>query len=283
MKRVWVTALILCAISITAGGLVQVQIDQTRTSRERLQEKLIYIPETRFLKAASLGFHAVLADLFWARSVIYFGEHYATDKEYQWLYRILDATTTLDPENVLAYRFGGTLLSLRKEGVEESIALLKKGIEKNPDEDWRLYFLLGYNYFFHLEDYASAAKYMEMASKIPGHPTYLPRLAARMYAKSGNEETALAFLKEAYNQYEDETVKAAIADRINRLVAKMQLKPLQNVAEKYKEDYGRYPKELEELVHAGLINRVPEYPGGQYVVDSKGKVEWVHETDLHWP
>ena len=260
---------------------MQTQIDRIRPSRERLKEKLIYIPGTLFLKTASLGFHAVLADVLWARSVVYFGGHYLTDKDYRWLYHILDATTTLDPKNILAYRFGGMLLALEHDDVEKSITLLEKGVRDNPDADWRLYFQLGFNYFFYLDDYANAAKHLEKASRMPGHPAYLPRLTARMYAKSGKADMALEFLQETYKQYDDEKVKQAIAGRINTLKAVRDARYLEEAAEEYKRIYGEYPGELKELVNTGLIQKLPEYPDGYYVIDPTGKVEWV--SGSNWP
>ncbi len=282
MKRILMPTLILCILSIVGFVLMQTQLDRIRAPRERLEEKLIYIPDTRFLKTASLGFHVVLADILWARSVVYFGGHYQTDQDYRWLYRILDATTTLDPKNILAYRFGGTLLAM-DGSVDESTALLEKGIQDNPDEDWRLYFSLGFNYFFYLEDHAKAAEYLERASSMPGHPEYLTGLTARMYAKSGKVDVAIDFLKEMYHQQADENIKKTIAERINILMAKKQIRPLKDAAEIYRKNYGKYPGELEELVSAGLIRQLPEYPGGQYVIDSTGKVEWVSESAPNWP
>jgi len=216
-KRLCILTSILCAISTAGFIFVQGQLDRERLPRERMEEKLIYVPGGKVIKIASLGFHAVLADIMWVRAVMYFGEHYLTDKNYDWLYNLLDATTTLDPKNILAYRFGGTLLALERGDVEKSIAILKKGIRENPDEDWRLYFLLGFNYFYYLNDYDSAAKYLDRASRMPGHPNYLPRLAARMYAKSNKPEVAIEFLEEMYQQHDDENVRAAILDRLNTL------------------------------------------------------------------
>lgn len=263
---------------------MQRQLDRVRPPRERLEEKLIYIPNARFTKAASLGFHAVLADLLWVRAVVYFGEHYLTDEDYSWLYRILDAVTTLDPKNILAYRFGGSLLALEQQDVEKSIALLEKGIRNNPGEDWRLYFLLGFDYFYFLKDYTSAAKYLEIASKMPGHPRYLPRLAARMYARAEDLGTAIEFLKEMYLQYDDQKVKSAIAERISILVAKKQVRLLQDAVDKYKEVYGKYPRELEALVHTELIRKLPVNEGGRYVIDpDTGKVDWVSRSIPQWP
>jgi len=263
---------------------MQTQLDQMKTPKERMGERLIYIPSGRSMKMASLGFDTVLADVLWVRAVLYFGEHFLTDQDYRWLYRILDATTTLDPQNIMAYRFGGTLLALGEDDVEKSMELLKKGIRNNPDKDWRLYFLLGYNYFYYLEDHASAAKYLEKASRMPGHPDYLPRLAARMYAKANQLDTAIEFLREMYGQYEDPSIKETIEKRIAVLVAKKYARSLKPVVEKYKEIHGKYPAEVNALIHAGLIKELYIYPDGRYVIDpDTGEVDWLSDSETQWP
>jgi tetratricopeptide (TPR) repeat protein len=280
-KWPWILGSVICILSVFA---IQKSLDQAISTRQRLGEKLIYIPSGRFLKAATLGFHVVLADLLWTRAVIYFGEHYYTDKDYRWLYSLLDATTTLDPQNILAYRFGGNLLALEGDDVKRSIELLKKGIRNNPDEDWRLYFLLGFDYFYYMEDYVSAAKYFEKAVRMPGHPAYLPRLVARMYAKGERTDTAIEFLQEIQQQYDDENIKAAIAERLNILMAKRQARILQSIVEEYEKAYGKYPREIKELVQVGLLKEMPVYPGGQYVINpNSGMVDWISESTPQWP
>ena len=118
---------------------------------------------------------------------------------------------------------------------------------------------------------------------MPGHPEYLSKLAARMYAKGGKADMAIDFLRESYNQSEDKNVKETIAERINILMARRYIVPLENAAEAYKKTYGEYPEDLKELVSARLINGLPEYPSGQYVIDSTGNVEWMSESVPNWP
>lgn len=280
-KWPWILGSVICILSVFT---IQKNLDQAISTRQRLGEKLIYIPSGRFLKAATLGFHVVLADLLWTRAVIYFGEHYHTDKDYRWLYSLLDATTTLDPKNILAYRFGGNLLALEGDDVKRSIELLKKGIRNNPDEDWRLYFLLGFDYFYYMEDYVSAAKYLEKAARMPGHPAYLPRLVARMYAKGEKTDTAIEFLQEIQQQYDDENIKAAIAERLNILMAKREARLLQDIVEEYRKTYGEYPREIEELAQVGLLKKMPVYHGGRYVINSNsGMVDWISGSSPQWP
>ncbi|MFH1625453.1 MAG: hypothetical protein ABID54_09915, partial [Pseudomonadota bacterium] len=87
-------------------------------------ESLLYLPSGRFLKPAALGFDELLADFLWVKAVTYFGGHYLTDKRYEWLYHILDVTTTLDPRFEYVYEFGGIILSIEGNQIKESIALL---------------------------------------------------------------------------------------------------------------------------------------------------------------
>ena len=283
-KRFIILTSILCVFSIFGFALLQFKVDGIRSPKSRMEEKLIYIPSPQFIKTASLGFHAAIADLMWARTIVYFGEHLKSDKDYEWLYHLLDVVTTLDPKNILAYRFGGNILALEKNDVESSIKLLKKGIEDNPGEDWMLYLLLGFNYFFYLQDYSTAAEYLEIAAKTPGHPAYLPKLVARMYAKAEKTDTAIQFLESMYHEYDDPSVKESIAERLKILVAKREAQSLKQFVDKYKDIYGFYPKKPEDLIHAGLVKQILIYPGGNYVIDQNtGEIDWISDSSPQWP
>ena len=128
-KRVILIASTLLIIAAFGVSFFQGKVDKIRSPKSLMEEKLIYIPSADFTKTASLGFHAALADFLWARTVVYFGEHVKTDGDYKWLYHLLDVVTTLDPENILAFRFGGNLLALEMNDIESSIKLLEKGID----------------------------------------------------------------------------------------------------------------------------------------------------------
>jgi len=88
-----------------------------------------------------LGFNSVAADIYWIRAVQYYGStklSKAENKDYGFLFPLLDITTTLDPRFNIAYRFGAILLS---EGYpngpgrpEDAIALLEKGIRESPNK-----------------------------------------------------------------------------------------------------------------------------------------------------
>ena len=77
------------------------------------------------------------------------------------LWPLLDITTTLDPNLLVAYRFGSTFLSdspPRGEGRPDlAVKLLERGIRANPDQ-WRLYQDLGNVYYFDAKDYAKSVR-----------------------------------------------------------------------------------------------------------------------------
>ncbi len=246
-------------------------------------EKLLYLPSGKFIKQASLGMDAAIASLLWVRAVIYFGTHYTTDKDYRWLAHTLDVTTTLDPGFRRAYRIGGMLLSLEANHVDDSIKLLEKGIENNPD-DWTLYAAQGFNYFYFKEDKEKAAEYFTRAARIPGTPNHIQRLAARMYAQTGKLDMAMSYLESLAEETQDKTVREALVNRYKELLIEKHKQWLETVIQDYQEQFGERPQTLEALVSAGLIHQLPPEPfGGKYIIHpDTGQLQSTKE-DLNWP
>jgi hypothetical protein len=67
-----------------------------------------WVRSPELMRRLALSFDSVLADLYWIRSVQYYGDTKLSadaKKEYGRLYPLLDMTTTLDPRFNIAYRF----------------------------------------------------------------------------------------------------------------------------------------------------------------------------------
>lgn len=185
---------------------------------QRALEQLHFLPSGRHLKALTLGFSNLAADVLWIRAIGYFGGHALTDREFPWLHHILDQVTTLDPPFRYPYLFGGIVLSLEHQSSEQSIALLTKGMKQYPG-DWRFPFYIGFNCFYHQQDPARAAEFMRYAASLPGRPQYLPRLAASLIAESGRLEAAIRFLETIAEGTRDEGERASIGEKIADLRA----------------------------------------------------------------
>lgn len=262
---------LMLGLGSAAVGLLSV-LEQERPPSARAAE-LSYLPKGEYLKVAVLGYEQIVADVLWLKAVQHFGGRRQTSENYLWAYHAVDVVTDLDPKFVLAYQAAGTILAVWAGHVEESIAILKKGVRHNP-ENWRLPFLLGYDYFYELCDRATAAEYLRTASALPGAPPYLPRLAARMTVETGDAEVALEFLERLYRQTKDERTRESIEQRVKEVIAERDIRFLEEGVRRYKVRYGAPPRTLEDLVVRQIIVQVPEEPlGGRYVLTGQGSVK----------
>src|SRR5882672_4226927 len=139
----WATGLLFSCM--VGSGLLLHTIDQMR-SHATLQE-VLYVPSPKVLKRLSLGYDGLLADIYWTRAVQYFGGRHAQgEHEFKLLGPLLEIATTLDPHLTVAYEYGAQFLAVRPPNgagdPEKAVALLKFGIDHNPD-NWRLYYNLG--------------------------------------------------------------------------------------------------------------------------------------------
>jgi tetratricopeptide (TPR) repeat protein len=256
----WVvmTGLIL-ALGGTAVGLLAL-VDRGRTATGT-GASLSYLPKGEYLRLASVGYRQLVADLLWLQVVQQIGVRNQTTDGYLWIYHATDTLTDLDPQFAYAYQAVGSVLGVWGGRPHESVAILRKGIEHNPTV-WELPFFLGYDYFYELQDLASAAVAFKRAAELPGAPKYLPGLTARMLVQAGNPEAALEFLQRLYQQTQDERAKSALTRRMADVTVERDLRLLEDAVRRYRAAQGRWPKALEDLVTAGLLARLPEDPGG---------------------
>lgn len=261
-----VTCILVLAGAVTTASVLA---EQLRPMGER-SEEMGYLPKGEHLKVAVLGYRHITADLIWMKAVQYFGDMKQTTKGFKWAYHATDVVTDLDPDFVLAYQAGGTILGVWSGLMDESIALLQKGMRNRPN-DWRFPFLIGYDYFYELCDAANGAKYFQLAATLPGAPPYLPKLAARLAAESGDPEAAIEFLVRFSKQVGDRRVKEALDVRIRELVIERDVRIIDEAVWRFKSQEGRMPLTLDELVERKLLESVPKEPfGGRYLLSPSG-------------
>lgn len=273
---------ILVAMALGALYPLQNWID-TRMPRETTSDETLYLSSGRTIKRMSLGLDAIVADIYWVRTVQYFGRKLIESGEplsastahlkLDLLAPLLNIIVSLDPQHIPAYRFGAIFLPERD--VPAAIDLLERGIEANPNE-WRLYQDLGYVHWQN-GDYQKAAETYEKGSKIEGAFWWMGDLAGFMRIRGGSREAA----REVYLRYLDED------DPRIRRQALMRLKQLQSLDERdainsllsvYKQRVGGCPPDLRVLAPAlrsmGLRvdgAEVPVDPDGfPYALDTAG-------------
>jgi predicted transcriptional regulator len=77
-----------------------------------------------------------------------------------------------------------------------------------------------------------------------------------------------------YNGTENKQLQALVLRQLQNLKLNEDIDRLQRAVDKFKEDKGRLPQSLLELVRAGYVDRIPEEDpyGGRYYLD-KDKVQ----------
>jgi len=177
----------------------------------------MYIPSGEFLKPFTIGFEQLIADYFWIKTIGYFGEHIMSDRNYPWLYHILDLVTTLDPQFIWPYYFGGITLSLEAQQVEQSNLILKKAMHYHPAV-WKFPFFLGFNYWYYSNDPAKAAYYIKIAAQLPKAPVFLKTFPARLLSTTDQKGAALQFLMEMRSNSQDARMRTQIEKRIQEIL-----------------------------------------------------------------
>ena len=263
---------LLCAVLLlgfTGVWRLQHGIDAQLDTTHQEQDDLV-LRSGPLLKAMSLEYAPLAADLYWTRVVQYYGgKHENRQTNLDLLWPLLDVTTTLDPNLIVAYRFGGMFLSdspPRGAGKpEQGIELLRRGIRNNP-EYWRLYEDLGFIYYFDLRDYPKAAEVFLEGSKKPGAMIWMKTFAARISEKGESLETSTMLWGEIYNSTSEPSIKENAKVHLQLLRARADCEQLNKLAAEYKKRSGHPPANVRDLVNAGLL------PG--LAVDPAGVVYW---------
>lgn len=234
-------------------------------------DDLKYLPSGKFLKGSALTYDEVLADLLWIKAIGYFGTHARSDQNYTWLYHLLDITTTLDPLYSAPYEFGGIVLASEIHDIDQSNAILEKGMANVPPDNkryWYLPFYSAFNYMYYKGDNLTAARLLEKAAESPSRPEYLPLLVARLYANTNDPEVAIPFLEEMIRQATNPEMQETLHARIREILVTRDIHRLEQARDRFFAEQQRYPATLDDLVREGFIKQLPDEPnGGRYGID----------------
>ncbi|MFN8544675.1 MAG: hypothetical protein U0807_10810 [Candidatus Binatia bacterium] len=253
---------LLAAMVVLAGS----RLDQ-RPAHVPEASEVVYLPDARVLRPLALGWHTVLADVLWFRTINYFGAHYQADRVYPWLAQMCEIVTDLDPRAEHVYLFAGLILPWEAHDVDGGLRLLEKGLRTFPD-DWQLHYQLGIVHYLFKQDDATAADHLGQAARLPGAPPIVARVAALLHARQHGPETTLAFLRQMREQATSREMREVIDRNIQEAQLAWDVQRLDALVQQYRARTGVLPDSLDVLVQAGLLRGVPGDPfGGTYVVD----------------
>jgi tetratricopeptide (TPR) repeat protein len=251
-QTVLLSLLILFGLGSAAG--LNLWIEKHRSPADsRMEEEKLYVTGAA-ARRLSLGFNGLLADWYWMRSLQYVGRKVIAQGEkvqlddlgaldLKLLYPLLDTATTLDPQFLAVYEYGGVVLPAISE--EDAIKLLKKGIENNPSE-WRLYHHLGYIYW-QRKDYMAASETYAAGAKLPGVPAWMQTMSARMLAEGGSRDTAREIYTRIYEESDDQNIKRMAELRLLQIDSFDERDMIRRVLADYSAQKGRCPSDWREV------------------------------------
>jgi hypothetical protein len=220
----------------------------------------------------AFGFRNVLADIVWLEAVQVAGKMKMTPVEYDRLYELLTVEANFDPKFDIPYLLGGLVLGDSPDHGRKALRVFERGKVTHP-VDWRFPFYIGFTHYFSLGDAVAGGGAMAEAARLPGSPAYLPGLATRMLSEAREPGAALAFLETIVRQENDPARRAVLERRIREVTVERDLQALERAVESYLKKMGVLPRELSDLVRAGILPVIPEEPnGGRYLMEPGGKV-----------
>lgn len=261
VMRSTLASLLVGSVLLAGAGVLGLR---SATAAASKPYDVLHVPSGRAARVLSLGHRTFLSDLYWLETVQYIGEPKASQRGWDELLPLVDLVTDLDPRHGYAYQTAGIVLSAAGL-LEESDAILQKGIANGPPT-WTFAYYLAFNNWFYRGDYATAARYAELAAKSPGASANISHLAVSLASKSGTPEQAIALLQELRATVKDGTTAGRLDEQLKLAVLERDAQMLERTIARFGQERGHPILTLHDLVREGYLAEIPQDPfGGEYV------------------
>lgn len=245
----------------TLAVLVHYHLHQRHRSSDSSFSQMLYLPEGKYLKPVSFGYHILLSDFLYLWSIQYYTD-LSIRPRIEYLPHTYDIITDLDPHYIDAYQTGALFLFYEGRNPQAGLRLLNKGFQKNPRE-WILPVEAGFYCMLNLRNRKLAAHYFELASKVPDAPSLTKRTLASLHFKMGEKELAYRIWKEVYETEEKPSIRRIAFQHMHDLQVLIDLDHLRKAIAQYRNKFQSYPLNLNQLVSSKFLQQVPLDPEGE--------------------
>jgi tetratricopeptide (TPR) repeat protein len=286
--RTWQLAGVIAVLMAVSVGL-QVQRDAGWQAYDP-QTPIMWLQAGPAMERATLGYDALAADIYWMRTVVYFGRQRLSQvegKTYDLLYPYLNLVTSLDPQFTVAYRFGAIFLSERHPDgphrPDQAIELLQRGIEHDPHK-WEYLHDIAFIHYFSYQNFPEAAAWFQRASELPGAPVWLRTMAAVTLARGGERDASRLLWRELYEGAENESIRENALLRLAQLDTFDILDELNPILWRYEARTGKFPASWDELISAGVLRGVPtDTTGEPFILHTINEDARISRKSRLWP
>ena len=283
----WLLALVAVLLTLSVG----VQVVRDRGWQPYVPTTpILWLQSGNLLNRVSLGFHNLVADVYWIRAVVYYGgkrRSVEKERDFSLLEPLLTFVTELDPQFKVAYRFGAIFLTeAYPDGPgrpDRAIALLQRGLEASPTT-WEYMHDIGFVHYWWLRDYRAAAQWFEKSGQLPGAPVWLTPLAATTLAQGGDRESSRMLWRQLRDTMDVEWFRRNAQLRLLQIDAMDVVDELNRASQRFATKHGHPPRTWRELVLGERLRGVPVDPTGvPYDLDAEtGRADVARKSTL-WP
>lgn len=211
--------------------------------------EVLYVPDERMSRLTMLGYDQAAADLLWLRTLGYFGQHFTTDRRYEWLEFFIEQIIALDPRFKKVYHWAGANVLYGRRFTNENVMVSNRFYElalARFPEDFEAAYRLGLNHYVELRSSdrderrrykQKGLDYLEMAANMPNAPARLRNLVAGISNTLGEPQIAVQYLLDQLVHEQDPERRAALKERVAKLRADMNATDLADSAAAFQADH----------------------------------------------
>ena len=187
----------------------------------------VMVPPAEVARFASLGYRELLADVTWARTLVYFGSSWAGEGDLSQLEQLLDLIVALDPRFKPMYEWAAYAVVFRtgtatQSEYRSSLRYLERAMREFPD-DYIYFWIAGSRYYFDLDapDQKTRRAYrergaalIEEAMRKPNAPPDLATTAANMRSRLGQHQRAIESLRQMVMITDNDEAREKMLERL---------------------------------------------------------------------
>ena len=230
------------------------------------------LPST-ILPYIHFGFTNILTDFYWIRAI---QDFIAWNGKESFFLDYFKNISTLDPRFEYPYLFSILAVPQNKDlkTLDKVAAIAGKGIDTIPTS-WKIPFYLGTQYYLFTRTYDKPEHYLAIAASRKSAPDGVYILYSSFIGKSvvpplqseEDRKTAQSLVEIIYNNTDNETIKELAGKGIQEQAV---TKVLEKGIAAYKVKYGKYPKNVNEMLVVNFIN-LPDELLNNFIIEINQK------------
>jgi tetratricopeptide (TPR) repeat protein len=226
----------------------------------------VSLPSGKALRVLSFGNQNLSADLLFIWSIQFYSTYHLVNR-FDYLERVFETITDITPRYKDPYIIGSLIMAFEARDIPMALRLLEKG-SASLENEWFFDHEAGYYCYKYLKDYTRAREYYARAAAKDGAPSFLKRMNAHMVYLQDDPRVAYRMWSELYRTAGTRLEKDSAFNHLYQIKAEIDLPLIRQQIEQFREQFRRFPKDLDELVVRSIARSVPrDFSGNPYIYD----------------